>query len=85
MTIQIPAKTTADPQILVFHSEKEGVKGYTLRIYGTLIDLFIDEANADKIARYMLFTPSIEDFEDNVVAIKTPLVPAYSEKTPQED
>ena len=81
MTIEIPVKPTADPKILVFHSEKEGVKGYTLRIYGTLVDLFIDEANADKIARYMLFTPPVNS-SDNV---PSPLESAYTEKTPQED
>ena len=85
MTIQIPVKQSIDPQLLIFHSEKNGIKGYTLRLTGSLLDVFIDEANADKIARYMLFAPSVEDFEDNRVAIKTPLVPAYAEKTPQED
>ena len=78
MTLQIPIKQSIDPQILIFHSEKNGVKGYTLRLTGTLIDVFIDEANADKIARYMLFTPSVED-------VQSPLEAAYSEKTPQED
>ena len=78
MTLQIPIKQSVDPQILIFHSEKNGVKGYTLRLTGTLIDAFIDEANADKIARYMLFTPSVEN-------VYSPLEAAYSEKTPQED
>ena len=88
MTIQIPVKPNADPQILIFHSEKNAVKGYTLRVTGTLVDVFIDEANADKIARYMLFSPSVEDSIDvnhNSVAVKDPLGPAYMEKTPQED
>ena len=78
MTLQIPIKQSIDPKLLIFHSEKNGVKGYTLRLTGTLIDVFIDEANADKIARYMLFTPSVEN-------VHSPLEAAYSEKTPQED
>ena len=78
MTLQIPIKQSIDPKLLIFHSEKNGVKGYTLRLTGTLIDVFIDEANADKIARYMLFIPSVED-------VQSPLEAAYSEKTPQED
>jgi hypothetical protein len=53
MTISIA--TVTHQQLTAYHHEQDGVKGYRV-VIGTA-SVFIPEAEADKLARYMLFTP----------------------------
>jgi len=58
MTISIPTVTKTN--LTAFHSNEDGVQGYRLSVGVTSV--FLAEADADALARYMLFaepaTPS---------------------------
>lgn len=57
MTISIPAKTKT--AVVAYHYTQDEVPGYILQVGPA--QLFIEEAAADKLARYMLFKGTPED------------------------
>ena len=58
MTIAVP--TTTVSSITVYHHTQDGVKGYMFSVPGNMPQ-FVTEAEADKLARYMLFEQPEED------------------------
>lgn len=75
MTLEVSAKVH-HPRILLYHDTFEGETGYRMNIIGTQISVFINEADGDKMARYMLFQTPDPDVEPNQ---ETVFAPAYSE------
>lgn len=57
MTINISGKSKAN--ILVYKHEQEGVKGYIFQVVNNS-PIFVEEDEADKLARYMLFSDKDE-------------------------
>ena len=53
-TMTISIQTTTKSNVTVFHHTQDGVKGYMFTIPGSA-QQFVDEQDADRLARYMLF------------------------------
>ncbi len=75
LTLEVSAKVH-QPRILLYHDTFEGETGYRMNILGTPVSVFINEADGDKMARYMLFKTPDPDVEPNQ---ETVFAPAYSE------
>lgn len=59
MTINITPSPLPKPPITVHKHIQDGVEGYLFRTFPE--PFFLPEAEADKLARYMLFSPRTEE------------------------